>query len=346
MLKRSGLSLLCLLCLASFSLGSGQAAQQLEVNRESPPTGGRPFNAIVVTPSSRTVAESEAPRGMADPPKPGIRPIRKYAEFSVNVQSGLPKWGVVIEALGLAGPEGEVPLDRLQVKTDLTGGEFKSMAGPAPVITGDFRLPACDSKIMISFVPSWEDPAGPYTGRLVLRPYVPEDQDISLLSPGNHLGLIANDQEVQLSFNNNETIMIDQPQNEIEFELHSTSSGREAVAEVTFMVSTNARRWRVACEATFLEGGKHQIPASRIEWKRLNEYGQAVDSGNMSDDIIVLEGLGPAQNLSSKLELTLPLSPSDLAGSYVGQLTFIGVVEGSGEKRVDEKEIITPTSGE
>jgi hypothetical protein len=277
---------------------------------------------------------------------PGIRPVSKYADFSVNVQSGLPVWGVALEALSLVGPEGEIPLDRLRVKTSLTGGDFRTLSGLAPVIAGDYRLPVCDSKIIVSFTPSWEDPAGPYVGRLVLRPYVPDDGTMSILSSGNHHGLIASDQEVRLTFNNNETIMIEQPQDEVEFKLHSTPSGREAVAEVDFTVSTNAAKWRVVCESTFLDAGSCQIPTPRIDWRRLDEYGHILESGNMGKDATVLEGFGPVHELKARLRLVLPLSPSDLAGSYVGQLTFTGVVEGTGKRKVNEREIVTPTSGE
>jgi hypothetical protein len=297
-------------------------------------------------PSEISVIESKALPAETNLNGPGIRPISKYAEFTIAVQSGLPNWGVAVEALSLLGPEGELPPDRLRVRTSLTGGDFRPLSGPAPVVAGDYRLPVCDSKIIVSFTPSWKDPAGQYTGRLLLRPYVPDGGKMSILSSETHRGLIANDQEVQLTFSNNETIMIEQPKNEVAFELLSTPSGREAVAEVEFTVSTNASRWRVVCESTFLDTGSCRIPTSRIGWRRLDEYGHHVESGNMGEDATVLEGFSPVQDLKTKLKLILPLSPSDLAGSYVGQLTFTGVVEGTGTRRVDEREIVTPNSGE
>jgi hypothetical protein len=275
-----------------------------------------------------------------------IKPINRYSDFSIQVQSDLPAWGVAIEAAAFSGPNGETPVDRLLVQTDMTGGDFIPLTSPVPIVTGDFKLPVRESTIKLLFCPTWEDPAGTYEGRLLLRPFVPEGMNMSTISSGGVPGLIGTDQEVQFVFDNDEIIMIQESGQDVVFEVKTTPSGREAVAQLVFSVSTNASRWHVVCDATFLEGGRQKISPARINWDRSDEYGHVVQKGNMETDVTVLEGFGPANELSSRINLVLPLSMSDIAGSYVGRIALTGVVEGERREKTDERETVTPHSGE
>jgi len=295
--------------------------------------GGRKYNAIELVPSTRLIRIGEILPETEVSQEASGGPYVKYGEFYVTVESGLRAWGAVIEPSSIRGPRGSTPQGNLMVRTELTDGSFEPLNGPVPIAIGDYTVPSKTVKVELAFAPTWRDPAGTYQGKLLLRGYIPEEEGMRLISPDQTRGIWGGKQTIRFVFKNDETIMIQQAEDEITFSVDGLPGERHGEAETTFWIWTNAQRWHVACLASplLLMGGGHEIPASRIDWEQLDEYGRVVASGNLGEDSIILNGWEPANEARATVRLGVHLTMADLGGTYSGSIALNGFVSGHGQ---------------
>jgi len=322
------------LCAAALS-GGGQAGN----------TQPQAYNSITIIPASRAIAASSRLPVRQAGITEGTNPEARYAELSVVVQSGLPAWGAVVEALRVRGPDGEVPTDRLYVKTDHTNGRLVPLKEPVLILTGDYKLPVRESVVGFCFAPTWNDRAGLYRASILLRPIVPRGTGGETTLPHETVGIAGTDQEIQVEFENSASIMIQHQYEELQFNVTGEPGAQEATAEIPFTIWSNASEWSVVCEASILDGGKHVIAPKRILWRTLDAGGMLIREGSLAGTCTVLSGRAPTCASDYLLKLVLPITMADVGGTYTARLNLVGIVnERKPEKRI-EKELTLPSGG-
>jgi len=334
-----------LLCCGERPAGTQQTESVPDLPQLNPDQG---YNTITIIPSTRLLRDIDWVPASGEIQKMSSGPLGRQTELSVSIQSGMPSWGASIEAVKLRGPGGRAPSGSFLVRTELTGGQFQPLEGPIPIVAGDYSLPARQAKVEIAFSPSWQDPAGEYRGKLVVRPAIPDQRGRTMTALDQTAGLIGTDQEIDFSFYHSQTIMLQRSTDELSLTLSAGPREQQTEDEVTLWLWTNANEWLVMCSATplLLEGGGHEIPPSRITWERLDEHGRVVQSGNLGTSAVVLEGWGPVEGAEWKLRFTMPVTMRDVAGRYGGRLELSGLVAGPGGEARGEEEIATPGSGD
>lgn len=278
----------------------------------------------------------------------GLGPWASSAIIKMKVQSVLPVWSVVVEPTTLQGPEGKLPPDRIWVKTDETNGTFAPLTKPVTVLSGDFRNPVKETEMTVEVRPAWKDPPGKYEGTLILQPVGPENgrlvpkpasepalaqsggreepQPVTP-APGRGTPVMGLPQPVTVSLTIQEIIQVAISGGELRFEGIGGEGTYRADQEVRFRVLTNARDWRVVCNASNLKGERGEIPAERIKWERMDERGKVLDKGDLGLDSTVLRSsssrIDPEKDVI--LRFAIDVTMADVAGSYKGSISLQGI---------------------
>jgi len=295
---------------------------------------------IVISPLSEAVVlEPGAPR-FTDRDS-GAFPIEVRGEIRVRVESILPSWGATVEALELRGPGGVIPADRLLVRMGGEKADFLPLSGRVRLITGDHHSPVEEVPLEILFCPTWHDRPGQYVGRLRLRPAVWTSLTTSEELKDEELSEFREQQlgdarEIEVKFESPQVINVVLSSEELHFDATAGAGTIPADEEISIGVSTNASIWRVECQATPLMSDEHEIPASRILWERVDDFGTVLASGNLADQPVVFKGHESARGALATLHFKIHIFTHDIAAVYDGALSMIGIIS----KKYEEEEKI------
>lgn len=252
--------------------------------------------------------------------------LSSTASIRIAVQSYLPEWGVTVEMSPLCGSDGDLPLERIYVRTEETGGAFLPLTSPVPVVKGDLRLPEKESVFEIAFKQLWKDPPGYYQGNLILKPFLPGMED----SKTQHSRIHKKDnlrltRHVRVSLTIEEIIQISITSHELKFTADRAPGEYRAEPDMHFQVATNARQWHVMCQETDLISGEGTIPSTRINWQQLNETGQVQAEGNLGMDNVILSGGKISEKREIIMRFTIKTTIEDPAGIYQGRISLTGI---------------------
>ena len=257
----------------------------------------------------------------------GVHPFRGYAEFKVKVQSILPEWGITLEISSIEGPKGVPDQNFIWVRTKATGGEFIPVDHPVPIVTGDYHKALEEMPVEMLFGPGWDDPVGGYTFKMLLKPYILVDGKMNKTGNSQFPQMNAVDLEINGGFDNPEAIVITVENSDIDFEAIDGPGTYRSKDDFVFSVWTNANQWYVDCVTEGLSSEGGQISLDRIDWNKLDAYGQTVDRGNLSENPTILRGYGPAIELITTVSFSIDVTMGDIAGFYQGEMSLVGSVE-------------------
>ncbi len=296
-----------------------------EPKKEPPPFSER-LELVQIIPSCENVRLDSSFH-----PGDGAHPWGSSGTITISVRSHLPEWGAVVQGVNIQGPAGTLPLDRVWVRTEETGGEYAPLTRPVPVIRGDFRQPVKETRMVIAVRPTWQDPPGEYHGTLTFAPtgpgqILPGSKAPPRMTSAQKGGYYKQLPHVDFSLRIQEIIEIVITGGQLDF----TGGGPEgtyfADQEVRFRVLTNSRQWRVVCHASNLKSERGEIPAERIQWQRVNERGRVLDEGNLGLETTVLQGgYGISAEEEIILKFSLDISMADIAGNYKGNISLMGI---------------------
>lgn len=100
-----------------------------------------------------------------------------------------------------------------------------------------------------------------------------------------------------------------------------------AAQDVKFRVTTNSRNWRVIAKADNLKSEQGEIPAERIHWERVNQYGQVLEQGDLGRNNVVLHSGGNRISPDEMhiVRFSMEVTMHDVAGSYKGRISLQGL---------------------
>lgn len=257
--------------------------------------------------------------------------IPPVGSFKVSVATDLPSWGVTVSAEPFKGKRGQLPTDRLWVRTAATGGNYVRLDSQRAVFTGDVFDPVMSSSLDIKISPKWTDVAGTYSGQLLLSPSQPTQFSGP---PGNSVMEMPTDQPlgVDVGLTIPEMFQLVVTQGEVSFDVNHGPGLYQAAQPLQFEVSTNVPNWSVICVATAFsqDGGTDDspIPADRISWKlESSDPMPTTTAGNLGGTVVLLRGDQPVEALPVTVTFFLQILPEDLPGNYSLELNLDGRVE-------------------
>jgi hypothetical protein len=314
---------LWILIVPGLVLAQDQHRRKPEV-RVTPP----PQDVIQIAPETDNVRLEYNPQAEGT-----LGPWPSIGTVKVKVRSVMPTWGTAVEAVRVRGPQGELPPERIWVRTEETARSFVPLTDPVPVVVGDHRTPERETELEVEVRPEWDDPPGEYDGELLLRPFSPPEGEEGItrsprmgISPGPGLapggpysGRIA------FSLSIPEMIDLGTSGGGLEFLGVSGPGTYYAKPDLRVRICTNAAHWQVVCSATNLEGESGEIPAERIIWELIDSNEMVGATGNLGLNVVILEGYGTLPPTEVTLRFSLEITIADVAGDYRGTLSVNGM---------------------
>ena len=322
-IKRCAIIILGILVIPSLLVGQDPHKTKSEV-----PIATKQREVISITPSTEQIKLTPLSSSTSDGPTPSGGSVQ------IKVQSVLPEWGAAIEAVRLRGPNGEIPANRIWVRSEETK-TFQQLDTRVPIIRGNLRAPERDVKIDLEVRPHWDDPPGDYDGEILLTPTLPgldESGDLPLAPPGAaakipvpFLHPYDPIQSVHFSLSIPEMLDLGTSGGELVFEGVSGPGIYYAEPDLRVWFCTNAYHWQVICSATNLEGERGEIPAEIIIWELIDNHGDVEATGNMGLNVIIMEGYGTMAPKEITLRFSLEITIADISGDYQGSLSVNGM---------------------
>ena len=249
--------------------------------------------------------------------------------FTIHATSFLPSWGVSIAAESLQGTSSILPPERIWVETNETRCEFMPLIEDVPVMVGEGYAPVCESEVRLSVRPVWSDPAGPYSGQIVFKPYVPSIRNYSMSNSEADMTL-GLQRKVAITFDIPVMIELSVSQATLSFDAVHGPGIYEADSRLELSISTNARQWQVVCDALPFRHTKVEdwiIPLDRVRW-RLGCF-EPPDEGSweeLGESSIIFKDEGPVSGHHLCISFRVEVLSTDPAGTYVTEVTLRGEV--------------------
>ncbi len=285
---------------------------------------GRGADLIAISPcTSRVVFEASHFQPEASYRGPG----GGQATVSITAQSPLPLWGVCIESPVLQGQEGDLPPDRIWVRSEATENIFYPLDHPIPILLGGGRKgPYGQVAFEMQLRPTWLDKPGRYRGHIIVRPFLPGVKGVQL-TDGSRDKRLGPAQTIPVEFEIPEAILTSLSGTELKFRADAGPGVYPADRDVEFLLSTNAPRWRVSYQGSDLVGQEGDVRTERLSWERLDKFGRVEDRGRVGADEVVVSGVGPIENLEVRLRFKIQIAMEDPAGEYGGTISLLGMTD-------------------
>jgi len=249
------------------------------------------------------------------------------ATGSITAQSPLPCWGVCVESPVLQGQEGDLPPDRIWVRSEATEQIFYSLDHPIAILLGGGRKgPHRQVTFEMQLRPTWLDKSGHYRGHIILRPFLPGGGGVQV-TDGSGDERLGQAQMIPLEFEIPEAVLTSFSETELKFKADAGPGVYQADRDVEFILSTNAPLWRVDYRASSLIGEEGDIRTERMSWERLDKVGRVEDRGRVGADEVVVSGAGPIENLEVRLRFKIQITMEDPAGEYGGAISLVGLTD-------------------
>jgi len=254
-------------------------------------------------------------------------PGGEQATISITARSPLPLWGVCVEPPVLQGPAGDLPPDRIWVRSEATENDFYPLEQPVPILFGGAKEgPDRQVTLELQLRPAWQDRPGQYRGHIVVRPFLPGGESLrsSDDSGDKRLGL---PQTIPVELEIPETILTSFSETELKFRADAGPGTYPADRDIEIELSTNAHLWRVDYRASDLVGEEGDVRIERMSWERLDRFGRVQDRGGVGADEAVVSGVGPIENLQVRLRFKIQITMEDPAGEYGGTISLVGLTD-------------------
>ncbi len=295
-------------------------------------------SSIIVTSQGEIHLKNE---GRWCPSNNRVNPWVQEGKLSLTIQSLYPDWTIFIKATQLEGPRGTLPPSRLSITLSDNKIASLSLDKPVPILWSRSPITSKVVNLMLTFQPTWKDLPGHYEGELILWetfPYESPYEGFFLPTSYNDFEGLPKEkrlinktmpkpyESIRISLDIPEIIMVSLNEKEISFSGIKGPGVYQADHEIRFTVTSNSPNWRVLCRASPLQSKNYKISQNRISWERLDRFGKKEDEGRLSIDPVPVASGGPGTvNEEVVLVFKLRINPEDLAGSYSGEISLIGV---------------------
>ena len=242
--------------------------------------------------------------------------------FSVLVESRMPTWGIIATAQPLRGTDQDLDRSRLWVRSSQSADTFASLRDGVPLLSDHGFSSRYEADIDVAVRPSWSDPAGSYTGELMLSPVLTGGDNEQIVTAGQP-------QTIEFGFDIPEVIEFHLSGSRITFSKIEGPGLYTADEGLIVSVATNSRAWRIVADGTDLmtETGA-AIESGRICWK-LHAPASTDDeiaSGILGKRVVFYEGSAPTESMEMRLTFEVDVQMRDHAGDYAADLRMTGEV--------------------
>lgn len=249
------------------------------------------------------------------------------ATVSITARSPLPRWGVCVESPVLQGPEGDLPPDRIWVRSAATENILYPLDHPIPILFGGGRTgPYGQVTFEMQLRPTWLDKPGRYRGHIIVRPFLPGVEGVQLTDASRDERL-GRAQTIPVEFEIPEAILTSFSGAELKFKTDAGPGEYSADHEVRLTLTTNAPRWRVDYQGSPLASKDSEVPLERMSWERVDKFGRVEERGRVGTDKTVASGSGPIEDLEIRLRIKVQIMLQDPPGDYGGTISLVGMTD-------------------